>query len=133
MPPPGRGTEARTGNGEEHRRVEVKKFSLQPEKYDRKVDFEGWVNQFQEYAMLGQWSEEERALLLFLSLTGRATDGRHLRHRRWTRGWWWCIRPWPRVVQCPLCQAGTFGLRNQTRCRPDPWRDDGLRKRDDGV
>ena len=59
-PPPGRGTEARTGDGEEHRRVEGK------------VDFEGWVNQFEEYATLGQWNGEERASLLFLSLPGGA-------------------------------------------------------------
>ena len=50
--PQGRGTEARTGDGEEHQQVELKKLSLQPEKYDRKGDFEGWVNQFEEYAML---------------------------------------------------------------------------------
>ena len=37
--------------------VELKKFSLRPEKY------EGWVNQFEEYAILGQWSDEERASL----------------------------------------------------------------------
>ena len=42
---PERGPEARTGDGEE-RRVELKKFSLRPDKYDGKVDFEGWVNQF---------------------------------------------------------------------------------------
>ena len=42
------------------------------EKYDGKGDFEGEVNQFKEYATLGQWSDEERALLLFLSLTGGA-------------------------------------------------------------
>ena len=39
--PPGRGPEARIGDGEEKRRVELKKFSLRPEKYDGKVDFEG--------------------------------------------------------------------------------------------
>ena len=59
-PLPGRGTEAGTGNGGEHRRVEGK------------VDFEGWVNQVEEYATLGQWSDEERVSLLFLSLTGGA-------------------------------------------------------------
>ena len=32
--PPGRRTEARAGDGEEQRRVELKKFSLWPEKYD---------------------------------------------------------------------------------------------------
>ena len=32
MTPPKRGTEARTGEGEEHERVEMKKFSLQQEK-----------------------------------------------------------------------------------------------------
>ena len=48
--------------------VELKKFSLRPEKYDGKGDFEGWVNQFEEYATLGQWDEEEKASLLFLSL-----------------------------------------------------------------
>ena len=45
-PPPGRGAEARGGDGEEQRRVQLKKFSLRPEKYDGKGDFEGWVNQF---------------------------------------------------------------------------------------
>ena len=69
--PTGRGPEALTGDGEEQR-VELKKFSLRPEKYDGKVDFEGWVNQFEEYAILGQWSEEEKASLLFLSLMGGA-------------------------------------------------------------
>ena len=58
---PERGKEGQAGEGEEHRRVELKKFSLRPEKYDRKVNFEGWVNQFEEYAILGQWSDEERA------------------------------------------------------------------------
>ena len=38
---PGRGAEARGGDGEEQRRVELKKFSLRPEKYDGKGDFEG--------------------------------------------------------------------------------------------
>ena len=71
MSPLGGGPEARTGDGEE-RRVELKKFSLHHEKYDGKVDFEGWVNQFEEYAILGQWSEEEKASRLFLSLTGGA-------------------------------------------------------------
>ena len=46
--PSGRGPKAWVGVGEEQRRVELKKFRLRPEKYDRKVDFEGWVNQFQE-------------------------------------------------------------------------------------
>ena len=55
---------------EDTRRVELKKFSLQPQKFDGKGDFEGWVNQFKEYANLGQWSDDER----FLSLTGRATQ-----------------------------------------------------------
>ena len=59
--PSGRGAEARVGDGEERR-----------EKYDGKVNFEGWVNQFEEYAALGQWSEDEKASLLFLSLTGGA-------------------------------------------------------------
>ena len=72
MTPPERGTEARTGEGEEYRPVELKKFSLWLEKYNGKVDFEGWVNQFEEYATSGQWSDEERASLLFLSLTGGA-------------------------------------------------------------
>ena len=54
-PPLGRGTEARGGDGEEQRRVELKKFSLMPEKYDGKGDFEGWVNQFEEYATLRHW------------------------------------------------------------------------------
>ena len=71
-PPPGRGTEAQGGDGEEQRRVELKKFSLRTEKYDGKGDFEGWVNQFEEYATLGQWNEEEKASLLFLSLTAGA-------------------------------------------------------------
>ena len=44
----GRGAEHRGGDGEEPRRIELKKFSLRPEKYDGKVDFEGWVNQFEE-------------------------------------------------------------------------------------
>ena len=69
-PSPGRGTEDRTSKGGEDRRVELKKINLLPEKYDGKVDFEGWVNQFEKYATLGQWSDTERALLLFLSLTG---------------------------------------------------------------
>ena len=69
MPPPRRGAEARGWDGEEQRRVELRKFSLRPEKYDGKGDFEGWVNQFEEYATLGQWNEEEEASLLFLSLT----------------------------------------------------------------
>ena len=38
--PPGRGAEHRGGDGEEQRRIDPKKFSLRPEKYD----FEGWVN-----------------------------------------------------------------------------------------
>ena len=58
--PPGREAEHRGQDGEEHRRIELKKFSLKPEKYDSKGDFEGWVNQFEEYASsLGQWTEEE--------------------------------------------------------------------------
>ena len=72
MPPPGRGAEPQGEDGEEQRRVDLKKFSLRPEKYDGKGDFEGWVNQFEEYATLGQWNEEEKASLLFLSLTGGA-------------------------------------------------------------
>ena len=60
------------GDSEEQRRIELKKFSLRPEKYDGKGDFEGWVNQFEEYATLGQWNEEEKASLLFLSLTAGA-------------------------------------------------------------
>ena len=70
--PPGWGAEHRGGDGEEQRRIELKKFSLRPEKYDGKGDFEGWVNQFEEYATLGQWKEEEKASLLFLSLTAGA-------------------------------------------------------------
>ena len=70
--PSGRGAEHRGGDGEEPRRIELKKFSLRPEKYDGKVDFEGWVNQFEEYATLGQWTEEEKSSLLFLSLTAGA-------------------------------------------------------------
>ena len=60
--PPGRGQEAWTGDGEEQR-VELKKFILRPEKYDGKIDFEGWVNQFEEYAILGQWSGRRKPLL----------------------------------------------------------------------
>ena len=67
-----RGAEHRGGDAEEPRRIELKKFSLRPEKYDGKVDFEGWVNQFEEYATLGQWTEEEKSSLLFLSLTAGA-------------------------------------------------------------
>ena len=70
--PSGRGAEHRGGDAEEPRRIELKKFSLRPEKYDGKVDFEGWVNQFDEYATLGQWTEEEKSSLLFLSLTAGA-------------------------------------------------------------
>ena len=70
--PPGRGAEHRGGDGEDRRRIELKKFSLRPEKYDGKGDFGGWVNQFEEYATLGQWNEEEKASLLFLSLTAGA-------------------------------------------------------------
>ena len=66
---PGQGAEHRGRDGEEHRRIELKKFSLRPEKYNGKGDFEGWVNQFEEYATLGQWTEEEKSSLLFLSLT----------------------------------------------------------------
>ena len=47
--PSGRGAEPRGGDG-----------------------FEGWVNQFEEYATLGQWTEEEKSSLLFLSLTAGA-------------------------------------------------------------
>ena len=36
---PGRGAEHRGGDGEEQRRIELKKFSLRPEKYDGKGDF----------------------------------------------------------------------------------------------
>ena len=71
-PPPGQGAEARGGDGEEQRRVELKKFSLRPEKYEGKGNFEGWVNQFEEYPTLGQWNKEEKASLLFLSLTAGA-------------------------------------------------------------
>ena len=70
--PSGQGAEHRGGDAEEPRRIELKKFSLRPEKYDGKVDFEGWVNQFEEYATLGQWTEEEKSSLLFLSLTAGA-------------------------------------------------------------
>ena len=68
----GRGTEARGGDGKEQRRVELKKFSLRPEKYDGKSDFERWVNLFEEYVAFGQWNEEEKASLQFLSLTAGA-------------------------------------------------------------
>ena len=70
--PLGRGAEHRGADGEEQRRIELKKFRLRPEKYDGKGDFEGWVNQFEEYATLGQWNEEEKASLLLLSLTAGA-------------------------------------------------------------
>ena len=70
--PLGQGAEHTGGDGEEQRRIELKKFSLRPKKYDGKGDFEGWVNQFEEYATLGQWNEEEKASLLFLSLTAGA-------------------------------------------------------------
>ena len=70
--PTGRGAEHRGWDAEEPRRIELKKFSLRPEKYDGKVNFEGWVNQFEEYATLGQWTEEEKSSLLFLSLTAGA-------------------------------------------------------------
>ena len=33
--------------------VELKEFSIWPEKYDRKGDFESWVNQFEVYVTLG--------------------------------------------------------------------------------
>ena len=72
MSPLGRGAEHRGGDGEDQRRIELKKFSLRSEKYNGKGDFEGWVNQFEEYATLGQWNEEEKASLLFLSLTAGA-------------------------------------------------------------
>ena len=49
-PPPGRGAGARGGDGKEQQRVKLKKFSLRPEKYDGNGGFEGWVNQFEEYA-----------------------------------------------------------------------------------
>ena len=39
--PPGRGAEHRGGDREDQRRIELKKFSLRPEKYDGKGDFEG--------------------------------------------------------------------------------------------
>ena len=68
---PGRGAEGWMNMSDE-RRVKLKTFSLRPEKYAGKGDFEGWVNQFKEYAMLGQWSDKEWAFMLFLSLTGIA-------------------------------------------------------------
>ena len=71
-PPQRRGADAGGGDGEEQRWVKLKKFSLRPEKYDGKGDFEGWVNQFEEYATLGQWNEEEKASLLFLYITAGA-------------------------------------------------------------
>ena len=71
-PPPGRGAEPQGRDGEEQGWVELKKFSLRPEKYDGKGDFEGWVNQFEECATLGQWNGEEKASLLVLSLTAGA-------------------------------------------------------------
>ena len=64
MPPPGRGTKVRGGNGEEQRRVELKKFSLRPKKYDGKGNLLGWVNQFEEYAILGQWNEGHKCISL---------------------------------------------------------------------
>ena len=59
-PPPGREAEPRGGDGEEQRRVELKKFSLRPEKYDGKGDFEEWVNQFDEYATLGNGTRRRK-------------------------------------------------------------------------
>ena len=70
--PLGRGAEHLGGDGEEQRRIELKKFSLRPEKYNGKGDLEGWVNQFEEYSTMRQWNEEEKASLLFLSLTAGA-------------------------------------------------------------
>ena len=61
--------EAQGGDGEEQRQVKLKKFSLRLEKYDRKGDFEGWVNQFEECSTLGQRNEAKKASILFLSLT----------------------------------------------------------------
>ena len=55
--PLGRVGEARVGDGEEQGQVKLKKLSLRSEKYNRKFDFEGWVNQFKDYAVLGQWSK----------------------------------------------------------------------------
>ena len=60
-PATGGGTEGRLAEDrtEDTRRsgVELIKFSLQPEKFDGKGDFEGWVKQFEEYATVGQWSD----------------------------------------------------------------------------
>ena len=39
--PPGRGAEHRGGDGEDQRRIELKKFSLRPEKYDGKATSKG--------------------------------------------------------------------------------------------
>ena len=50
--PPGQGAEHRGGDAKEQRRIKLKKFSLRSEKYDRKGDFKGWVNQFDEYTTL---------------------------------------------------------------------------------
>ena len=52
--------------------MELKKFSLGPEKFGSKRAFEGLVNQFEEYTTLEQWSNNERSSLLFLSLMGSA-------------------------------------------------------------
>ena len=54
------------------RTQEPKKFNLRPEKYDGKVDFEGWIDQFEGYATLGHWTEQEKTTMLFLSLTATA-------------------------------------------------------------
>ena len=38
------------------------------EKYNGRNNFEVWINKFEDYANLGQWSEDEKSLLLFRSL-----------------------------------------------------------------
>ena len=66
IPVTGRGAKERAAEDwvKHLKRVELKKFSLWPEKSDGKGNFEGWVNQFKEYTTRGQWSDDG----LFLSL-----------------------------------------------------------------
>ena len=105
-PPPGRGAEARGGDGEEQLRVELKKFSLRPEKYDGKGDFKGRVNQFEEYATLGQWNEKEKASLLFLSLTAE----RECTSSDCRSGRIWCTLPGSRPSAVGLDKKRTPAL-----------------------
>ena len=52
-------------SGKEQRRVKLKKLSLQPEKCNEKGAFEGWVNQFEEYAMLGGGQADRKGTYVF--------------------------------------------------------------------